>query len=136
MSKELRSYRRVRNRWTALIVDDSRDAREFFTLVVAEAGYRVLCAESVGQALGILREGKWVDVAIVDYSLEDGTGTGLVHQAVTEGLLDPRSTPTFICTAYHYVELPPNVAMLHKPVDPSVFLHAIRRAPPKVGASA
>jgi CheY-like chemotaxis protein len=112
-------------------VDDSPDAREFFTLVVAEAGYRVVvCAESVREALGFLRARTAIDVAIIDYSLGDGTGTALVHQAVTEGCLDPRSTPTIICTAYRYVELPPNVAMLQKPVEPSALLQTIERATP------
>jgi hypothetical protein len=55
-----------------------------------------------------------------------------VHQAITEGLLDPRSTPTFICTAYRYVELPPNVTMLHKPVDPSALMQAIQLAEPRL----
>jgi CheY-like chemotaxis protein len=132
MYKEARSYRRVMKRGTALVVDDSPDAREFFSVVVAEAGYRVLCAGSFREALDILRAGNSVDVAIFDYSLEDGTGTGLVHQAVTEGLLDPGSTPTFICTAYRYVELPPNVAMLQKPVEPSALLQAIRLATPRL----
>jgi len=134
MYREARSYRRVMKSGTALIVDDSPDAREFFSLVVADAGYRVVCAESVQEALGILRARMPIDVAIIDYCLEDGTGTGLVHQAVTEGYLDPRSTPTFICTVYRYVELPPDVAMLQKPVEPSALLHAIQLATPKVGS--
>jgi CheY-like chemotaxis protein len=134
MYREASSYRRVVNRGTLLIVDDSPDARDFFTVVAAEAGYRVLCAESVREALAILRAGTSVDVVIVDYSLEDGTGTELVHQAVNEGRLDPQSTPTLICTAYRYVELPPNVAMLQKPVDPSALLQAIELAQSAVKA--
>jgi DNA-binding NtrC family response regulator len=130
MNGEASSYRRVTNRGTVLVVDDSPDARDFFTVVVAEAGFRVVCAESVRDALGILRSGISVDVVIVDYSLEDGTGTALVHQAVNEGRLDPQETPTLICTAYRYVELPPNVTMLQKPVDPSALLRAIELAAP------
>lgn len=130
MDGEARSYRRVMSSGTALVVDDSPDARDFLTVVVAEAGYQVLCAESVRDALGILRAGTAIDVVIVDYNLEDGTGAALVHQAVNEGRLDPRTTPTFICTAYRYVELPPNVTLLQKPVEPEALQRAIRAAAP------
>jgi DNA-binding response OmpR family regulator len=130
MDGEARSYRRVMNRGTALVVDDSPDARDFLTVVVAEAGYRVLCAESVQHALGILRMETGIDVVIVDYNLGDGTGAALVHQAVNEGRLDPETTPTIICTAYRYVELPPNVTMLQKPVEPEALLRAIRAPAP------
>jgi len=130
MDGEARSYRRVMNRGTALVVDDSPDARDFLTVVVAEAGYRVLCAESVQAALAVLRSGAAIDLVIVDYNLGDGTGAALVHQAVNEGRLDPLTTPTIICTAYRYVELPPNVRMLQKPVEPETLLLAIRAAAP------
>jgi len=113
-----------------LVVDDSPDARDFFTAVFVEAGYRVVCAASVGQALGILRAGRALDVVLVDYILEDGTGAALVHQAINEGRLDPRSTPTCICTAYRYVELPPNVAMPRKPIESSALLQAVGRCIP------
>jgi CheY-like chemotaxis protein len=126
MNEEARSYRRVKNRGTVLVVDDSPDARDYLTVVLVEAGYRVLCAESVREALGMLRAGASIDVVLVDYNLEDGTGAAFVHQAVNEGRLDPGATPTLICTAYRYVELPPNVRMLQKPVDPSALLRAIR----------
>ncbi|HTQ43748.1 MAG TPA: response regulator [Polyangiaceae bacterium] len=116
------------NRGTALVVDDSPDARDFLTVVVAEAGYRVLCAESVQHALGILRVETAIDLVIVDYNLEDGTGAALLHQAINEGRLNPQTTPTIMCTAYRYVELPPNVTMLQKPVEPEALLRAIRAA--------
>jgi DNA-binding response OmpR family regulator len=129
MHGEARSYRRVMNRGTALVVDDSPDARDFLTVVVAEAGYRVVCAESVRQALSILRA-ETIDVAIFDYNLEDGTGAALVHQAVNEGRLDPLTTRTIICTAYRYVELPPNVTMVQKPIEPEALLRAIQAEVP------
>lgn len=128
MNGEARSYRRVKNQGTVLVVDDSPEARDFFTVVVVEAGYRVLCADSVRDALAILRAGTAIDVVIVDYNLEDGTGAAFVHQAVNEGRLDPRSTPTIMCTAYRYVELPPHVTMLQKPVEPSALMGAIEFA--------
>jgi CheY-like chemotaxis protein len=103
---------------TVLIVEDAEDTREFFAVTLADAGYRVLCAESVQEALTLLRAGGDVDVVIADYSLSDGTGAELIHQAANEGHLDLASTPALICTAYRYVELPPHVAIVHKPIGP------------------
>jgi CheY-like chemotaxis protein len=113
---------------TVLIVEDSRDTREFFAVALEDAGYQVVCAQSVGEALGILREGSPVDVVIADYSLTDGTGAGLIHQATNEGHLDLNETHALICTAYRYVELPPRVGILHKPVEPFELLRAVGRA--------
>jgi two-component system, NtrC family, nitrogen regulation response regulator NtrX len=111
-----------------LVVEDARDIRELFTNVLEDAGYRVECAESVGGALRMLRSGPGVDVIIADYNLADGTGAELIHQASNEGRLDVRVTATLICTAYRYVELPPHVTMVHKPVDPTELLSVIERA--------
>jgi CheY-like chemotaxis protein len=116
-----------------LVVEDAPDTRDFFVDVLEHAGCSVLCAESVQEALTLLRAGHHVDVVIVDYSLGDGTGAALIHQAVNEGCLDPRATRTLICTGYRYVELPPNVALLHKPVGSTDLLRHVARALGDVG---
>jgi DNA-binding NtrC family response regulator len=113
---------------TVLVVEDARDVRELFTIVLQDAGYRVESAESVEEALGVLRKGRGVDVVVADYKLADGTGAELIHQASNEGHLDVRVTATLICTAYRYVELPPHVSMLRKPVDGTQLLLAVERA--------
>jgi CheY-like chemotaxis protein len=113
---------------TVLVVEDASDVREFFKVVLQDAGYRVECAESVEEALRLLRAGPGVDVVLADYNLADGTGAELIHQASNEGHLDVQATATLICTAYRYVELPPHVNILHKPVDPDELLVVIARA--------
>jgi CheY-like chemotaxis protein len=113
---------------TVLVVEDARDVREFFTEVLQDAGYRVECAESVQEALCVLRTGRGVDVIFADYNLADGTGAELIHQASNEGHLDVRVTATLICTAYRYVELPPHVSMVHKPLDAAQLLRVVARA--------
>jgi CheY-like chemotaxis protein len=113
---------------TVLVVEDARDVRELFSIVLQDAGYRVESAESVEEALGVLRKGRGVDVIVADYNLADGTGAELIHQASNEGHLDVRVTATLICTAYRYVELPPHVSMLRKPVDGTQLLLAVERA--------
>jgi CheY-like chemotaxis protein len=108
-----------------LIVEDAVDVREFFAEALADAGYRVLCAESVQEALALLRAGNEVDLVIADYNLGDGTGAELIHQATNEGHLDVKTTPALICTAYQYVELPPHVALVHKPIGSTELVHEI-----------
>jgi response regulator RpfG family c-di-GMP phosphodiesterase len=99
---------------TVLVVEDARDVREFFADVLEDAGYRVECTESVGDALRLLRTGRRIDVVVADYNLADGTGAELIHQASNEGYLD--------------VELPPHVSLVHKPIDPRELLSLIARA--------
>ena len=111
-----------------LVVEDATDVREFFAEVLQDAGYRVECAESVREALGVLRKGRSVDVIFADYNLGDGTGAELIHQASNEGHLDVTVTATLICTAYRYVELPAHVGMVHKPLDAAQLLLVIARA--------
>jgi CheY-like chemotaxis protein len=111
-----------------LVVEDARDVREFLAAVLEGAGYDVESAESVQEALLVLRTGGVVDVVVADYNLADGTGAELIHQATNEGHLDVMATATLICTAYRYVELPPHVSIVHKPVDPRELLLTIEGA--------
>lgn len=120
-SKSSMQTRRV----TVLVVEDAGDTRELFAVALEDAGYRVVCATSVQEALALLRAGLSIDAVIADYSLGDGTGAELLHQASNEGHLDLKETPALICTAYRYVELPPDVGILHKPVGPYELLRAV-----------
>jgi CheY-like chemotaxis protein len=113
---------------TVLVVEDAPDVLDLFARVLRKGGYRVECAETVREALDALRTRQGVDVVVADYNLADGTGTELIHQASNEGHLDVSVTATLICTAYRYVELPPHVTLVHKPVDPGGLLRAIARA--------
>jgi CheY-like chemotaxis protein len=113
---------------TVLVVEDARDVREFLSVVLEGAGFLVQSAGSVEEALSVLRAGGGVDVVVADYNLGDGTGAELIHQASNEGHLDVRVTATLICTAYRYVELPPRVRLVHKPVDAGELLRVIEGA--------
>jgi DNA-binding NtrC family response regulator len=113
---------------TVLVVEDAPDVLDFLATVLQDAGYRVELAETVHEALRVLRAGRPVHCLVADYNLGDGTGAELIHQASNEGHLDTRITATLICTAYRYVELPPYVTMVHKPVDPDELLVTIARS--------
>lgn len=113
---------------TILIVEDAEDTLEVMTLVFEAVGYRVLSAESIVGALGLLRGGERIDVILSDYNLVDGSGVAMIRKAVVEGLLDLAITPALICTACENVEAPPNVPVLHKPIDPMVLLREVDQA--------
>jgi CheY-like chemotaxis protein len=113
---------------TILVVEDVADVREYFAAALRDAGYRVLDVESVHDGLALLRAGRSIHAILADYNLVDGTGAELIHQAWNEGLFDPARQPAVICTAYKYVELPPHVVILHKPIDPAELLRALETA--------
>jgi CheY-like chemotaxis protein len=108
-----------------LVVEDAADIRDLFATTLRDAGYRVIESEAVGDALAILRGGAPVDALVADYNLGDGTGVELIHQARNERASAPSKLHAILCTAYFYVEIPPGVTMLRKPVDPSALLDAV-----------
>lgn len=118
---------------TVLVAEDSLDVLELCEHALSTAGYRVLPATSVETALTLLRAGNHVDLIVADYNLGDGTGSELIHQANNEGLFDASEHPALICTAYRYVELPPQVGMLHKPFDPADLVTRVDDALRSVG---
>jgi CheY-like chemotaxis protein len=120
---------------TILIVEDTADTLALYSLLFNEAGYRVLCAESVSEALHVLRGRvspdleERVDVSVVlsDYALGDGTGVAMLAQASDEGLIEP-TTPKVICTAHRHVVVPSNTYIVHKPILPDVLLRTVENA--------
>lgn len=108
-----------------LVVEDAPDIRELFATTLRDAGYRVIESEAVGDALAILRGGAPVDTVVADYNLGDGTGVELIHQARNERGSALTKLRAILCTAYFYVEVPPDVTMLRKPVDPGALLEAV-----------
>lgn len=104
---------------TILIVEDHADTSHLFARAFRNAGFHVVTAESVARALNFLRMSKPVDAVLVDYVLGDGTGTAMLHQAENEGLLDLKATPAIVFSGYSYVEPPPNVVVLQKPIPPA-----------------
>ncbi len=87
--------------------------REAYVLAFEQAGYRVVGVDSVGAALGILRNAHF-DVLLTDYSLGDGTGLDILRAATAERLLE--RTNLILCTAHRHVTAPPGVSLLHKPI--------------------
>lgn len=61
---------------TVLIVDDNRDLLRFLERLMAQAGWKLLTAESANQAQEVLGE-KVPNAALLDYLLPDGNGVEL-----------------------------------------------------------
>ncbi|HEY8089078.1 MAG TPA: response regulator [Polyangiaceae bacterium] len=108
-----------------LVVEDAPDIRDLLATTLRDAGYRVIESEAVGDALAILRGGAPIDAVIADYKLGDGTGVELIHQARNERAPANAELRAILCTAYGYVEVPPGVTMLRKPVHPDRLLEAV-----------
>ncbi len=61
---------------TVLLVDDNRDLLHFLERLMAEAGWRLLTAESAGDARRLVTQEK-PNAALLDYMLPDGNGVEL-----------------------------------------------------------
>jgi ATP-dependent Clp protease ATP-binding subunit ClpA len=61
---------------TVLLVDDNRDLLHFLERLMADAGWRLLTAESAIEAQRLVRENK-PNAALLDYMLPDGNGVEL-----------------------------------------------------------
>ena len=66
---------------TVLLVDDNRDLLHFLERLMADAGWKLLTAESASEARAILAEHK-PNAALLDYMLPDGNGVELGVQLV------------------------------------------------------
>jgi CheY-like chemotaxis protein len=67
-----------------LLVDDQEAVRNTIQRMLESAGHRVVCAESSGRALAVLRERPGqIDIVITDVVMPDRTGTSLAHEIRT-----------------------------------------------------
>ena len=68
---------------TVLAVDDNADLLGWMERALADAGWRVLAASSVAEAVVAFREGA-PEAVIIDYMLPDGDGVGLARALIGE----------------------------------------------------
>src|SRR5690606_27244199 len=115
-----------------LVVDGARRNRRRVALQLAQAGYKVITAESADQAVTLIRHHGAPRLAIIDATLPDRQGV-----ALAKSLQAQRASPVLLmCTPQSWVEcdadpedLPPNLAeaMLLRPYVPAVLLNAVQR---------
>jgi ATP-dependent Clp protease ATP-binding subunit ClpA/CheY-like chemotaxis protein len=112
---------------TVLLVDDNRDLLHFLERLMADAGWRLLTAESATEAQRLMRESR-PNAALLDYMLPDGNGVEL-------GVEFLRSLPQMLVIVMTGTILPPeeealceehNFPVLRKPFLASDVMNQIR----------
>jgi ATP-dependent Clp protease ATP-binding subunit ClpA len=112
---------------TVLLVDDNRDLLHFLERLMADAGWRLLTAESAAAAKRLMAEHK-PDAALLDYMLPDGNGVEL-------GVEFAQSQPGMLVIVMTGTILPPeeeilceenNFPVLRKPFLASDVMAQIR----------
>lgn len=116
------------NRKKILIVDDERNQREIYTLILEDDGYEVTTTQSGEHALKLLREIK-VDVVLSDYKMTEMDGITLLKELRKFDL----STEVIIMTAHGSVESTKEALRrgafdyLEKPIDREQLLAVLER---------
>ena len=123
---------------TVLIVDDNRDLLHFLERLMADAGWKLLTAESATEAKKLMAEAK-PNAALLDYMLPDGNGVEL-------GVEFLQANPTMLVIVMTGTVLPSeeealceehNVPALRKPFLASDVMNQIRtRLPAGLGRGA
>ena len=77
-----------KNRATILCVDDDPDTREMLTLLLGLAGYEVMATGSTAEG-AYFAIAHTVDLILLDWVLEDGTGVELCEELRSIGVTAP-----------------------------------------------
>ncbi|HKG21922.1 MAG TPA: response regulator, partial [Blastocatellia bacterium] len=109
-----------------LVVDDEKNQREIYTLILEDDGYDVTTAQSGEQALRLAREQDF-DLVLTDYQMTGMSGLALLGELLT---LDP-SIIVVMMTAHGSVESVKGALRggvydyLEKPVDREQLLKVV-----------
>jgi CheY-like chemotaxis protein len=114
-------------RQTILIIEDDADTRDLLVVAFEAGGYRVLRSSTAEEGLVLLRTQR-IAAVVTDYNLPGDTGATLIHRAMNQGLLDPTTTPTMMCTGYAYVQAPRGVSVVLKPIAPQKLVRDVKDA--------
>jgi DNA-binding NtrC family response regulator len=112
-----------------LVVDDEKNQREIYTLILEDDGYEVTAAQSGEQALRFAREGRF-DLVLTDYKMTGMDGLTLLSELLK---IDP-SLIVVMMTAHGSVESVKEALRggafeyLEKPVDRDQLLKTVESA--------
>jgi CheY-like chemotaxis protein len=110
---------------TILLVEDDSSARELTSLVLEDAGYRVLEASGADEALSLLRDHREIDLVFSDIQMPGRmNGIGLARH-VLQHKLDLPVLLTSGKPANYYADYPGDTKFLSKPYDRSALLRWI-----------
>jgi ATP-dependent Clp protease ATP-binding subunit ClpA/CheY-like chemotaxis protein len=112
---------------TVLLVDDNRDLLHFLERLMADAGWRLLTAESASAARRLMMEHK-PDAALLDYMLPDGNGVelGVEFAQARSGMLVIVMTGTILPPEEEVLCEENNFPVLRKPFLASDVMAQIR----------
>ena len=109
-----------------LIVEDDQDGREMLAELFRMQSWEVTAVPRVDAAMLELRAGGF-DVVISDEDLEGSSGSAMLREASSEGLLE--NVGALMYTAQpSQLELPPGVRVLQKPMGIASLVEAVSAA--------
>lgn len=114
---------------TILVIDDEPSVTGALEIILREAGYEVLVADRIAQAMSILSNRSF-DLVITDQRLSDGTGIDLIPHIKKK----TPDTEVILMTAYGSVEITIEAIKrgayyyLEKPIPPDRVLTLVERA--------
>ena len=117
-----------------LVVEDDADSRDALCTVLEMAGARVLCVESVAQAMDGVYHSFDPDVVLTDYSMPDADGLDLIREF--RNVPSPRAmtVPILVLTGHSEEHLRARALaagatdLLLKPFDPTLLIARIAAA--------
>ncbi|MBA4792231.1 MAG: response regulator [Phenylobacterium sp.] len=107
-----------------LVVDDEAAVRSVTAGFLRDCGYDVVEADSAATALDLIARDEPVDLALVDFAMPGLNGVEFARQARP---LRP-NLPIILLTGYFDVEVPNDVALVHKPFSNATLQAAIAEA--------
>jgi PAS domain S-box-containing protein len=117
---------------TVLVVDDDRDSRELFEVILRHSGAAVTAAPSVAEALVALRRVR-PDVLVCDLAMPGADGFALIREVRSWALAQGGAVPALALTAYARLEdreraLEAGFQLhLSKPAEPDDVVEAVAR---------
>lgn len=115
---QARSGRRI------LVVDDEAPVRAVTAGFLRDCGHDVVEADGADAALRLLREGGPFDLALVDFAMPGVNGVEFARRARA----DRSDLPIILITGYFDVEVPGDIALVHKPFSNATLQAALTRA--------
>ena len=114
-----------------LVVEDDADTREVICALLEMAGARILCVDSVAEALAGVYRSFDPDVVLTDYSMPDADGLDLIREFRNAPSRRPVAVPILVLSGHsedHWRAraLAAGAAdLLLKPVDPALLIPRI-----------
>ncbi|MBW0152320.1 MAG: response regulator [Phenylobacterium sp.] len=115
---QARSGRRI------LVVDDEAPVRAVTAGFLRDCGHDVVEADGADAALRLLREAGPFDLALVDFAMPGVNGVEFARRARADG----SDLPIILITGYFDVEVPGDIALVHKPFSNATLQAALTRA--------